>query len=121
MYVATKNMYVATKNKQQQRRPNLYFDKMTSSYLKDHVAVTDDAHKGISGNGESSGILTGVLHGGGGLGQVFEFIGRARSVLELLGGCSHKTNPVPLTPSESSVALFLQNTYRIKKNSSLNS
>ena len=88
---------------------------MTSSYLKDHVAVTDDAHKGISGNGESSGILTGVLHGGGGLGQVFEFIGRARSVLELLGGCSHKTNPVPLTPSESSVALFLQNTYRMKK------
>ena len=87
---------------------------MTSSYLKHHVAVTDDAHKGISGNGESSGILTGVLHGGGGFGQVLKFIGRARSVLELLGGCSHKTNPVPLTPSESSVALSIQNTYKIK-------
>lgn len=88
---------------------------MTSSYLKDHVAVTDDAHKGISGNGESSGILTGVFHGGGGFGQVLEFIGRARRVLEFLGGCSHKINPVPLTPSESYLAPFLQNTYKIKQ------
>lgn len=65
---------------------------MTSSDLKDHVAVTDDAHKGGGGDGESSCVLAGILHGGGRFCQVLEFIGRVRGVLELLGGCSrHKS------------------------------